>query len=183
MEHDHSTGSSAKRLKELQKRLPQSEAGLYLVGKKYLRVEQQPDGEPTYVSERKNVVTSFLLPKRYGNLGYLAHSSLAGSYFAAMSVGDEVILLPEQGEYLRFRVTSIYRYRALQPRNPRSNFINLQTNQLCSAGDVFRQVYMGDEHVVLQTCIEKGDILAWGRLFVFAESVERGERMVDSAHA
>ena len=85
MEHDHSTGSSAKRLKELQKRLPQSEAGLYLVGKKYLRVEQQPDGEPTYVSEQKNVVTSFLLPKRYGNL--IWHSSLAGSYFAAMSVG------------------------------------------------------------------------------------------------
>ncbi len=153
MEHNHSTGSSAKRLKGLHKRPPQSEAGLYLVGKKYSRVEQQPDGEPTYVSERKNMATNFLLPRRYGNLGYLAHSNL---------------------------VNSIYRYRALQPRN---NFINLQTNQLCSAGDIFRQVYMGDEHVVLQTCIEKGDVSAWGRLFVFAGPVERGERMVASAHA
>jgi hypothetical protein len=34
-------------------------------------------------------------------------------------------------------------YRALQPRNSRSTFINLQTNVQRSAGDVFRQVYMG----------------------------------------
>lgn len=175
MEHNSTIGSAAKRLKELQKRLPQSEAGVYLVGKKYFRVELQPAGNPAYVSDRNNFVTSFILPKRYGNLGYLAHNHLAGTYFAELTVGDEIIVLPEQGDYLRYRVTNIFKYRALQPRNPRSTFINLQTDQQCSAGEVFRQVYMGDEHVVLQTCIARAESSAWGRLFVFAEPIERAQ--------
>lgn len=173
MEHNSIVRSAAKKLKELQKRLPPSEAGVYLVGKKYFRVEQQPNGNPTYVSDRNNFVTSFILPKRYGNLGYLAHNHLAGTYFKELAIGDEIIVLPEQGDYLRYRITTILKYRALQPRNPRSTFINLQTNQQCGAGEVFRQVYMGDEHVVLQTCIAKDEISAWGRLFVFAEPVEK----------
>ena len=175
MEHSSSSNQAIQKLKKLQKRLPASEAGVYLVGKKYFRVVQQPTGNPAYVSDRNNVVTSFSLPKHYGNLGYLAHNHLAGSYFNDLVIGDEVIVLPEQGDYLRYRITAILRYRALQPRDPRSNFINLQTSQCCKAGDVFRQVYMGDEHIVLQTCIAKSGISEWGRLFILAEPVERGQ--------
>lgn len=179
MEHSSSSRLAVQKLKELQKRLPTSEAGIYLVGKKYFRIEQQPAGNPAYVSDRNNIVTSFSLPKHYGNLGYLAHNHLAGSYFSDLAIGDEIIVLPEQGDFLRYRITAVLRYRALQPRNPRSNFINLQTNQQCKAGDVFRQVYMGDEHVVLQTCIAKNGVSEWGRLFILAEPVERGQLVTD----
>lgn len=167
---EHEKGYSAKlRLQALQKRLPKGEVGIYLVGKKYLRVEQQPSGATAYVSSRKNVVTSFCLSKRYGNLGFLAHNHLAGKYFSELEIGDEVFVLPEEGSILRYRITHILQYRALQPRDPRSRFINLQTNQQCSAGDVFRQVYQGDEHVTLQTCIAKSGLSEWGRLFIIAE--------------
>ncbi len=180
MEHACSSSLAIQKRRDLQKRLPASEAGLYLVGKKYFRIEQQPAGNPAYVSDRNNIVTSFSLPKNYGNLGYLAHNDLAGSYFKDMGIGDEIIVLPEQGDYLRYRVTAILRYRALQPRNARSNFINLQTNQQCKAGEVFRQVYMGNEHVVLQTCIARDGLSEWGRLFVLAEPVERGQLVTNN---
>lgn len=172
MEHDQGFHSGAKRMVDLQKRLPNGELGIYLVGKKFFRVEQQPKGNPAYVSDKKNVVTSFILPKHYGNLGFLAHNHLAGKFFLELELGDEIILLPEYGEFMNYRVTTVQKYRALQPRDPRSTFINLQTNRQCGAGEVFRQVYMGDEHMVLQTCLAKDNILEWGRVFYIAEPIE-----------
>lgn len=165
-------GSARVRIKALQKRLPEGEVGIYLVGRKFLRIEQQPDGNPTYVSNRQNMVTSFILPKRYGNLGYLAHNHLAGEFFSSVEVGDEVVVMPEHGDILRYRITQKLEYRALDPRNPRSNFISLRDNRRCSAGDVFREIYMGATHVVLQTCIAKDGLPEWGRLFVIGEPVE-----------
>ena len=50
-------------------------------------------------------------------------------------------------------------------------FINIQTDQQCSAGDVFRQIYTGAEHMVLQTCIAKDEVPEWGRIFIIAEPI------------
>lgn len=173
MRHDSGEGQNRRSIRKemLRKRLPEGEIGVYLVGKKFFRIEQQPWRDPTFVSNRRNVVTSFSLPKNYGNLGYLAHNSLAGAFFFDLDIGDEVMVLPEFGNSLHYRITQIMKYRALQPRNPRSRFINIQTDQQCSAGDVFRQVYTGAEHMVLQTCIAKDDVPEWGRIFIIAEPI------------
>ncbi|MEL7657943.1 MAG: hypothetical protein C4545_00470 [Anaerolineaceae bacterium] len=84
-----------------------------------------------------------MLPKRHGNLGFLVHNHLAGTYFKDLTIGNEIIVLLEHGGHIRYCITNVLEYRALQPRNSRSTFINLQTNVQRSAGDVFRQVYMG----------------------------------------
>ena len=59
--------------------------------------------------------------------------------------------------------------RTLDPRNPRSQFIDLDNRKLYSASDVFKRVYTGSHHLVLQTCIQKGYIKEWGRVFIIAE--------------
>jgi hypothetical protein len=143
--------------------------GLFLDSGHFMRVVEQPSGHPEYVSGISNVATRFSLPTRYGNVGLIAHNFLSGKYFLELQPGDFLYLMDGYGKRRRYLVKSIQRYQALQPRSPRSNFINLDTQEFCSASEVFKRVYMGNHRVVLQTCIQKGSIEEWGRHFVIAE--------------
>jgi len=144
-------------------------SGIYLGRERYLRIISQPEGRPEYISTIAGVATHFQLAERYGNIGLLAHNYLGGKYFLELKAGDDVYLMDGHRRTLRYRVVRSYRYQALDPRNPRSRFIDLETRQVCTADEVFKRVYTGRHHLVLQTCIQKGYIKEWGRVFIIAE--------------
>jgi len=146
-------------------------SSLYLGNDHYLRVVSQPSGKPEFVSGISGVATRFELPSRYGNIGLIAHNYLSGKHFLELKQGDNIHVMDGFGRSRRYQVIEIQRYQALQPRSPRSNFINLDTQEFYSASDVFKRVYMGNHRLVLQTCIQKGTIEEWGRFFVIAEPI------------
>ena len=146
-------------------------SGVYLGDNRYLRVVQQPNGRPEFVSGVSGVATSFQLASRYGTIGLIAHNYLGGRFFLDVKEGDNIHVLDGYGRSRCYRVMRIRQFQALEPRSPRSRFIDLDTHQTASASEVFREIYTGEHHLVLQTCIEKGQIKEWGRQFVIAEPV------------
>ena len=146
-------------------------SGVYLGDNRYLRVVQQPGGRPEYVSGISGVATSFQLASRYGTIGLIAHNYLGGRFFLDIKEGDVVHVLDGHGRSRRYQVTRIRQFQALEPRSPRSRFIDLETHQTQTASEVFKEIYTGEHHLVLQTCIEKSRIKEWGRQFVIAMPV------------
>jgi hypothetical protein len=64
------------------------------------------------------------------------------------------------------------RYQALNGDSPSSDFIDLKTGVTQSANQLYQTKYAGKPHLTLQTCIQQGDDLNWGRLFLVAELVQ-----------
>lgn len=154
--------------------------GVYLGENHFLHVVNQPANNPEYVSDISGTATSFQSASRYGNIGLIAHNYLSGRYFYELKIGDRVYVMDGFQQRRSYRVTAIHKYQALNPHSSRSNFIDLETGQIQSVKDVFNRIYTGDHHLVLQTCIEKGNIKEWGRLFImaepaFSEPVELGD--------
>jgi hypothetical protein len=102
----------------------------------------------------------------------IAHNYLGGRFFLGVEVGDDIHLLDGYGRSRLYRVSRIRQFQALEPRSPRSLFIDLDTHKTSTASEVFKDIYTGEHHLVLQTCIEKGLIKEWGRQFVIAEPVK-----------
>lgn len=143
--------------------------GLWVENVMALQVVYQPSSNPGFVSTVNNVATYFLYPwQKAGNHGILAHNYLAGRYFFNVRLGDIITLVFGDGNYLDFEVTSIKEYQALEPDSPYSNFIDLETGEQLSVNNVFIEVYMGDFHTTLQTCIASGVETEWGRSFTLA---------------
>ena len=76
------------------------------------------------------------------------------------------------GTYRTFRISAQHRFQALDPNNPNSNFVDLETGATLSALDVFNQMYTNADQVTFQTCIAQDGVASWGRLFVTATPVE-----------
>ena len=132
-------------------------------------VVQQPANSPEYVSPMGNLITEFGLPKKYGNVGLLAHNYLAGDSFDELSIGQKIYLFYEDGHADRLTVRKVFHFRALEPDNTQSQFEDLDTGEILTAGDVFVRMYTGATHLTLQTCIYANSDNSWGRLFVIAE--------------
>jgi hypothetical protein len=132
--------------------------GVYLGENRFLRVINQPEGKPEYVSSMSGIATNFQLASNYGNIGLIAHNYLGGRYFEQMKIGQIIYVMNGNRQHQEYRVTRIYRFQALNPRSTRSDFIDLDTQQRRTVSDVFKQIYTGNHHLVLQTCIEKGII-------------------------
>jgi hypothetical protein len=138
-----------------------------------LEVVYQPTSNPGYVSTEDEVATYFLYPwQKAGNHGLLAHNYLAGRYFFNLKVGDIISLVFGDGNYEDFEITQIKDFQALQPDDPYSNFIDLDTGEQLTVNSVFLEVYMGDYHTTLQTCIAQGSETEWGRQFVLAPPLD-----------
>ena len=134
-----------------------------------LRVVYQPSNNPAFVSSEDDVATYFLLPwEKAGNYGLLAHNNLAGRYFFNLQVGDIISLVFGDGDYMDFEIVEIKEFQALQPNSAYSNFLDLATGEQLTVNEVFIEVYMGDFHTTLQTCIANGSETEWGRLFTIA---------------
>lgn len=143
--------------------------GIWIENVLALVVVYQPAGNPGFVSTADEVATYFLYAwEKAGNHGLLAHNYLAGRYFFNIQVGDIVTLVFGDGYYEDFEVTSINEYQALQPDSPYSEFIDLGSGEQLTATNLFMEVYMGDFHTTLQTCIANGAETEWGRRFTLA---------------
>lgn len=137
-----------------------------------LQVVQQPESYPAYVSRIQNSVTQFRLAARLGNVGVLAHNFLSGRYFFDLHPAQTVELVYGGGRIEVYRVTRVYRYRAVNPRSTNSDFIDMDSSERLSADQLFEKVYEGPRHVTFQTCITRDGNSSWGRLFVLAEPDE-----------
>lgn len=144
-------------------------AGIWVDNILALRVVYQPSDQPAFVSTDEDVATFFLLPwEKAGNYGLIAHNNLAGKYFFNLQVGDIISLVFGDGDYMDFEITQIKQFQALQPHNVHTNFLDTATGEQLTVNEVFFEVYMGDFHTTLQTCIAYGGNSEWGRLFTIA---------------
>jgi hypothetical protein len=142
--------------------------GVYVSNVMALAIVQQPMGNPGYVSTAESVATQFSIATEVGNVGLLAHNTLAGSSFSNIKQGDLIVLVYGDGHMESFMANSIQRYQALNPLSPYSQFSDLETQTKLSAEELFNKVYRGEYHLTLQTCIENNGNASWGRLFITA---------------
>lgn len=148
---------------------PNQVVGIWVENVLALEVVYQPATNPGYVSTEDEIATYFLYPwQKAGNHGLLAHNYLAGRYFFNLGMGDIISLVWGDGNYEDFEINQIKDFQALQPDNPYSNFIDLESGEQLTVNNVFLEVYMGDYHTTLQTCIAQGSETEWGRQFVLA---------------
>lgn len=145
--------------------------GIYSENEFAFPVVKQPAGNAGYVSTIEDVVTEFSMAKKYGVTGIVAHNYLAGGDFFSLEVGEVIEVVYGDGEILRYEITSIQSYQALSPNSAISQFVDLATSEKISASTLFKRVYMGSQHLTLQTCIQQGNEDSWGRLFVIAEPI------------
>lgn len=132
-------------------------------------VIRQPENSPNFVSYQNGVFTQFGMASQVGSTGLLAHNFLAGKVLNQIPVGAEIVLVYGDGRLEYYRAVNILQYQTLEPTNPYSDFRDLSTNAISSANDLFTTVYASSGRLVLQTCIEQGGELSWGRLFIVAE--------------
>jgi hypothetical protein len=147
--------------------------GLWVENVMALRVIYQPSTKPGFVSTEDETATYFLYPwNKAGNHGLLAHNYLAGRYFFNVKVGDVVTLIFGDGNYEDFEVTEVKEFQALQPDSPYSDYIDLVSGEQMTVSNVFIEIYMGDFHTTLQTCIANGAETEWGRHFTIAPPMD-----------
>jgi hypothetical protein len=146
--------------------------GIYVDRKLALRVVYQPPNDAAFVSTINGVATYFLLPYTVAkNHGFLAHNFLAGALFFDLKPGDAVQVIWGDGSYDDFEVLEIREFQALSPRSPRSDFVDLSTGEKLNATNLFIEIYKGDFHIALQTCIARNNDDSWGRHFVLAPPI------------
>jgi len=145
--------------------------GIYVEGVIAFPVVQQPYGNPGFVSTTDSVVTQFSMANEVGNLGLLAHNTLAGAAFPQLKIGDTIVLIYGDGHTHGFLVNDIQQYQATDPLSPYSYFKDLSSDTTLSALDLFNKVYRGDYHLTLQTCIDNQGNASWGRLFIIATPI------------
>jgi len=133
-----------------------------------LRVSQQPESKPMYVSAAPGTATQFRYASYTNVIGLLAHNTVSGALFFNLGLGQEVWIVYGDGSRQIYLVSSIIRYQALQPYNSRSQFLDLDSGKTISSAQVYDRVYRGEHHLTFQTCIEQDGVATWGRLFVIA---------------
>ncbi len=146
--------------------------GIYLEDTFALRIVQQPTGQAGFVSTIQGVVTQFAPASDYGVIGLLAHNYLAGSSFSSVVQGDVITVANGDGLGTQYVVTSINQFQALSPNSTSSKFVDLESEEQITAGQLFQKMYQGEPHLVLQTCVAKDGEPSWGRLFIIAEPLE-----------
>jgi len=143
--------------------------GVYADGLFALPVVQQPNSNAGFVSTQDNTVTQFGMAAQFGTLGFLAHNTLSGKYYARLAPGQQIVLVYGDGHLKYFKVAAARRYQAITPSSPYSDFKDLDTQQNLTAGGLFNDVYKRPGEIVFQTCIESNGNSSWGRLFVIAQ--------------
>jgi hypothetical protein len=146
--------------------------GIYISNVMALAIVQQPAGNPGYVSTAEAVATQFSIAAEVGNIGLLAHNTRAGSFFSSIKQGDLITLVYGDGHLESFMAQSLQRYQAMDPLSPYSQFRDIETQNSFTAEELFNNVYRGEYHLTLQTCIENNGNSSWGRLFIVATPIK-----------
>jgi hypothetical protein len=140
-------------------------AGLFSPSAFVHRIIVQPPGNHLFVSSDPNSLTQFQLATDKGSIGLLAHNDLAGAHFLQLEKGDPLFLFYADGTLDAYRITEIADFEALSLYSYR----DLRSGQRYSDVKLFEKIYTGNgSKLVLQTCLARGDALAWGRRFVIA---------------
>jgi hypothetical protein len=147
--------------------------GIYIPELLTAPVVQQPSGNHEFISTEENTLTQFDLASKFGSIGLLAHNYLAGARFSQLERGQKFYLIYGDGRMSAFVVTEILRYQALNPNSTSSKFVDLETNHLLTARDLFAKVYKRQGQVIFQTCIAAGQEPSWGRLFIISEPISQ----------
>jgi hypothetical protein len=158
--------------------IARSVRGVYVDDRLALQVIQQPLGDYSYVSNGEGFVTEFQNAGSHGSIGLLAHNHLSGRLFFDLKLGDEVVIVFGDRHFRTFLVTRISRYQRVERDNIRSDFIDLSNGERISSAQLFQRYYKGEERVTFQTCIEYGEILDWGLIFI--EAIPVGEDHTES---
>lgn len=137
-----------------------------------LPVVQQPADQPYYVSDHEGETTQFAMVSHYGNIGLLAHNTLAGRFFSQLAIGQEVRVKYGDGKVEYFVIEQIMRFQAFEPESVSSTFRNLDQDETLSVEEMFNRAYVGERRLVFQTCITAQGNASWGRLFVVATPKE-----------
>ena len=146
--------------------------GVYIPEVMALEVVQQPKDQPAFVSIEPKAATQFQMASAFGTIGLLAHNFLAGRYFDDVQIGDKISVVHGDGQVEDYQISNILQFQALDTTNIRTDFVDTSTQKQITAQELFNLVYGGKPHLTLQTCVAKGQLLSWGRLFVIAEPVE-----------
>jgi hypothetical protein len=146
-------------------------AGVYVPDVLALQVVQQPESNAGFVSTRANTVTQFSMASQYNTTGLLAHDYLAGVNFTRLEVGQVAALIYGNGTLKYFKISAVHRYQALSPTSAYSHFIDLASQRVLSADELFFQTYGVGNQLIFQTCISTSQVSSWGRLFVLARPV------------
>lgn len=149
---------------------PEIVVGVYVEGLFALPVIQQPQDQPSYVSDENGLLTQFKLPAKHGVVGILAHNTLSGSLFSQLAEGDDVVVVYGDGRSELYSVAYSESYQALDPKNPYSEFININDaeEKKISSAELYNTIYSAPDRLVFQTCIDANGDPSWGRLFVTA---------------
>ncbi len=145
--------------------------GVYAPGILALRVVPQPVNRPTYVSFEFGVATLYCGLGPCGTIGLLAHNSLSGVLFTLLAPKQEVVIVRGDGSLAYYRVSYLRTFQALRPRDPYSDYVDLNSHATLSGGELFQQIYGAGNQVVFQTCLGYEGDPYWGRLFVIADPV------------
>jgi hypothetical protein len=132
-------------------------SGVYVPGVLALRVSLAP-----------GTATQYGPASAYGVTGLLADDASSGVLYYGLANGQEVRLVLGDGSVQTYHVNAVYRYQALSPNDPYSNFKDLNSGELLPAIDLFTRMYSGGKHITFQTCLAQDGLLSWGRLFVIA---------------
>jgi hypothetical protein len=100
----------------------------------------------------------------------LVHYELGGWLIQDMQEGDEVFLYFNQTP-VRFTVSRVLRYQALSPLDPYSNFLDMETGEFYTSGQLSDHVF--GTWWTIQTCL---NIDGTGRLFIQLVKQDRPPR-------
>jgi hypothetical protein len=147
--------------------------GLWLPNLTGLVVQEQPAGQPGFVTDQPGTVTNFQLAADYGSMGLLAHVYLAGAFFNTLDVNHIITIVYGDGSMDKYRVTEIRQYQALDPDNTLTDFTSIDNwGKKISQEDLFYEVYSHPGRLILQTCIVNNNDNLWGRKFIIAEKAK-----------
>ncbi len=142
--------------------------GVEVDGIMALPVVQQPKDDWAYVSTTDGIATQFSSASANGVTGLLAHNFLAGRLFYNIKLGQDVNIVFGDGSVRTYRVDEISSFQKLNSQNLYSDMIDLKDGQKLSSSQIFGRFYTGNDHVTLQTCLEKNGDPSWGLTFIVA---------------
>jgi hypothetical protein len=142
--------------------------GIFIQNKLAFYVVQQPSSNTNYISGSSRTVTQSRTAILFGGIVFLAHNYSAGRVFPSVVVNDIIYTIYGDGKIDKYIVQKQYKYQALQPDNPYTNYVDLETGLLVTWDIVYINFYSLPDAIVLQTCISKDNIGSWGRLFITA---------------
>jgi hypothetical protein len=143
-------------------------SGVHVPGILALRVIQQPQNDPTFVSQDWGIATQFENAADYGVTGLLAHNYLSGELFYKLDLGQDINLVYRNGSTRRYQVTEVESYQKLDPSSLSSDLVELRSGKRFTTNQVFRRFYAGGDHVTFQTCLAGEGISNWGLVFIVA---------------